>query len=183
MKTPQFTLFVLTSATFGHRSNLTSFKAPPPPDSHHTLSLHTSLAIVIDSILLRYLTPSLLVTVACTFPIPFISKRVRKTEKGFEELRQYILEMISSARDSVATGRGGTITNAALLKNLVEANMKGDGEHKSMTDQELLADVFVCVHVPVFLVYGLSMLRLSFRCSSLQAMVCLLPIKCVPVAQ
>jgi hypothetical protein len=134
----------LTSATFGQQSSLTSFKAPPPPDSQHTLSLHTSFSIVIDSILFRSVTPSLLVTIASNFPIPFLSERVRKMEKRFEELRLYILGMIDSARDSIAAERSSAVVNAALLKNLVEANMK-DEEHKSLTDQELLADVFVCV--------------------------------------
>jgi hypothetical protein len=94
--------------------------------------------------LLRYLTPSLLIKVASYISIPYISKRVCETEKAFEELRLYILEMISAARDSITTGQSTPIANNALLRNLVEASMRQDGEYKSLTDQELLADVFVC---------------------------------------
>jgi len=120
-----------------------SFKSPPSSDSQSAPSFHASLSIVVRNILWRYLTPSLLIRIATRVPIPYVSRHVRKTEAGFAELRLHILEMISSARSSIVAGDSATIKNDALLRNLVDANMKEDGEYRSLTDEELLADIFV----------------------------------------
>lgn len=50
-------------------------------------------------------------------------------------------------RADVADGKKSSASglNAALLRNLVEANMGQDGDtgHKQLTDEELLSNVFV----------------------------------------
>ena len=48
-------------------------------------------------------------------------------------------------RADVASGKKSEETGlkAALLRNLVEANMTQDDDHKSLTDDELLSNIFV----------------------------------------
>jgi hypothetical protein len=122
---------------------------PSSTDSTYKFTFEETLQIVIDNILFRYLTPSF-VSKLCRFvPIPKLAKRVRECERGFEELGLHMLDLISAARNAIAAGQMTTTANAVLLRNLVEANMKQEGDHKSLTDQELLADCFV--RLPCFI--------------------------------
>jgi hypothetical protein len=134
-------LLVLTSAAFGRGE--TQEHKPSSTDSKYHFTFEESLQVVIENILFRYLMPSFVPKLDAYIPIPKFSKRVRDCETGFKELGLHTLDMISATRNAIAAGQMATGANAALLRNLVEANMKQEGDHKSLTDQELLADCFV----------------------------------------
>jgi hypothetical protein len=113
-------------------------------DSKYHFTFQESLKVAVENILFRCLTPSFVPKLDAYIPIPKFSKRLRECETGFKELRLHILDMISAERNTIAAGQMTKSTNGALLRNLVEANMKQEGDHKSLTDQELLANCFVC---------------------------------------
>ncbi|KIM91676.1 hypothetical protein PILCRDRAFT_58279, partial [Piloderma croceum F 1598] len=63
---------------------------------------------------------------------------------AFADLRSHIVELVSHMRADVASGKKSEETGlkAALLRNLVEANMTQDDDYKSLTDDELLSNIF-----------------------------------------
>jgi len=62
---------------------------------------------------------------------------------AYDDLRLHILELISTARAWVLRDRSSEL-DAALIRNLVEANMAQEGDSKALTDDELLSNSFVC---------------------------------------
>lgn len=97
--------------------------------------------------------------------IPWLSDRLDETRDAYEVFRGYMLEIVGGARDKYVSraGKGtglGKGEDAALLRNLVRANMEeaggGNGRDrdvegkdregaglKGLTDDELLSNVFV----------------------------------------
>lgn len=69
---------------------------------------------------------------------------LNNTRECFEALRLHMVEIVSQARAWIAGGKT-TVMDAALLRNLVEANMMEDGDARDrhLTDDELLSDTFV----------------------------------------
>jgi len=53
-----------------------------------------------------------------------------------------MLDLISLARAWVSEGKA-SLTDAALLRNLVEANMTPEDDSRCLTDDDLLSDTFV----------------------------------------
>jgi hypothetical protein len=142
------------SAAFGSHSSLTSFQSPPTADSIHTLSFQAALQGALDALLFRNLSYYPLMRLIFRLPIPSLQRKLHQMTEAYDELKLYMLEMISSARSSFAGGPPTGTVDAALLRNLVEANSKQEGEHKSLTDDELVADVFVsfppCIRLVTF---------------------------------
>lgn len=54
-----------------------------------------------------------------------------------------MLDVVSLARAWVSGGKAAEM-DAALLRNLVEANMAQEGHFRSLSDEELLSNMFVC---------------------------------------
>lgn len=117
----------------------------PPPG--HALSFRSAVTSTTDNIFVKILAPSWLINLSAYIRVPYLSQRLKETEIAFEELRSHLIELISYMRADVADGKKSSASglNAALLRNLVEANMGQDGDtgHKQLTDEELLSNVFV----------------------------------------
>lgn len=98
-----------------------------------------------DNIFVKVLTPKWLILFASYIHVPYLSRRLEDTETAFEELRGHIMELVSDMRADIVHGVNDMHSglNAALLKNLVEANMGQEGDNKRLTDDELLSNIFV----------------------------------------
>ena len=81
------------------------------------------------------------------FYVPFISPLLTEAQESFDSLRMHMLDIIGSARDWVAGG-GVVPMEAALLRNLVEANMLNEEGKRHLSDDELLSDIFVRLFLP-----------------------------------
>ena len=91
------------------------------------------------------LTPKRLLETLIKSHVPFLSPLFQGIAVAFEDLKSHMLDMVSEARAWAITGGSGR-SNAALLRNLVEANLKQEGDTKGLSDEELLSNVFVSVH-------------------------------------
>jgi hypothetical protein len=135
----QIALLVISSAGFGrHVSMKDDSTAEPPPG--HKLAFKTAIDTTLDFLLWKSLTPTWVYDLSGYVYMPYITPVLDKTSNAFEALRDHMLEMISLARAWVAGGKT-TSMDAALLCNLVEANMFHDGTH--LSDDEILSDTFV----------------------------------------
>ncbi len=76
--------------------------------------------------------------------LPFVSPALKETRESFEALKFHMLDVISLARAWVASGKAVDM-EAALLRNLVEANMfeEANVNYKRLTDDELLSNTLV----------------------------------------
>ncbi|KAJ3571796.1 hypothetical protein NP233_g3521 [Leucocoprinus birnbaumii] len=148
------TLLIIASGGFGRRSTWTGESSTVPPPGHR---VHLSSAITgaCDQLFPRILTPKPIwdAVVERGMYIPFVGPIVLKARDAFEELEGHMMEVVSQARDRFGLGRpkdeasDGSVQGAALLKNMVEANMtfeKGSevGE-RSLTDGELFSNMFL----------------------------------------
>lgn len=106
----------------------------------------------IDGLFIKILTPNWIYALSGYIQIPYVSPALRHTREAFEELRHHMLDVVSSARAWVAGGKAETM-DAALLKNLVEANMAQEGDYKRLTDEELLSNTFVRI-VSIYILYA-----------------------------
>jgi hypothetical protein len=139
----QIALLVISSAGFGrHVSMKDDSKAEPPPG--HKLAFKPAIIATLRLLLLKSLTPTWVYGLSGYVYMPYITPVLEETSNSFEALRAHMLELISLARAWVADGKT-TSMDAALLCNLVEANMSHDetldGRH--LSDDELLSDTFV----------------------------------------
>jgi hypothetical protein len=116
-----------------------------PPPTGHALTFRGSVISTLDNIYTKILTPTWLISLSSVLPVPYISRKLRETETAFAELRSHIVELVNHMRADVASGGKSEETGlkAALLRNLVEANMMQDDDYKSLTDDELLSNIFV----------------------------------------
>ncbi|KXN84067.1 Putative cytochrome P450 CYP13A1 [Leucoagaricus sp. SymC.cos] len=148
-------LLVIASAGFGRRSTwLEESNTVPPPG--HRIHLSPAITNAISALFPRILTPKPIWNAATEkgMYIPLLGPMLVKARDAFKDLRGHMTEVVSQARDRFGVGhQKGTeeaddgVHGAALLKNLVEANMtfeKGDDAgHRTMTDGELFSNMFV----------------------------------------
>ncbi|KAK0458736.1 cytochrome P450 [Desarmillaria tabescens] len=115
----QFTLLVISTAGFGRRVSWSEDAAAVPPPGHKILFM-------------TFLT-------GCNFLSSLLLSRKRRD--SFEALKFHMLDVISLARAWVASGKAADM-DAALLRNMVEANMseEADLNYKRLTDDELLSN-------------------------------------------
>jgi hypothetical protein len=132
---------VISAAGFGRRWLWTSeFKDASPG---YKYSFPAALHAALDGLLPLVLTPKWCLKLSQTIHIPFLSQNLENSLTGFRELKLYILELISVARAWVSGDKTSQL-DAALLKNLVEANMTAqEGDSKNLSDDELISNVFV----------------------------------------
>ncbi|KII87854.1 hypothetical protein PLICRDRAFT_54898 [Plicaturopsis crispa FD-325 SS-3] len=132
----QVTLLVISAAGFGRRTSWKDDSLSDPPPGH-VLTFRSAVANAVGNVILKALTPAWL----SGAHIPFLSKRARWAELAFDELRLHMLDLVSTARAAFMEGKT-SVTEAALLTNLVEANMSEDSDYKRLTDDELLSNIF-----------------------------------------
>ncbi|KAJ8482549.1 hypothetical protein ONZ45_g14909 [Pleurotus djamor] len=141
----QLTLLVISSAGFSRRVSWTEDSLAKPPPGH-TMAFRPAVTSAIHNTIVKILTPDFLYALSAKVPIPFITPLLRETRESFEALRMHMLEVVSSARARAVTGskgnESGEVKDAALLRNLVAANMAEGADYKGLTDDELLSDTF-----------------------------------------
>lgn len=156
------TLLVIASAGFGRRSTwLEDASSIPPPG--HKVPFSPAMIDAINGLFPRILTPRPIwnaVTERGVY-VPLLGPFLLKAKDAFENLKGHMLEVVSQARDQYGVNRqkavgdesDGSVHGAALLRNLVGANMtfgkdESEAEYKSMTDAELFSNMFVSRCVP-----------------------------------
>ncbi|KAK7457808.1 hypothetical protein VKT23_010150 [Stygiomarasmius scandens] len=104
----------------------------------------------------RAIIPDWLFSLTNRIYIPFISAYLRKTLKAYNDLETIAMHAVSRARaDLLQDVDQKAPKGGALLRNLVEANMhidegnRSENDKRSLTDRELLSNIFVCPRPPV----------------------------------
>jgi hypothetical protein len=137
------TLLVITSAGFGRRASWQDESKPPPG---HTMGFGAAVESTIKHLLTKALAPEWLYALSARVELPLIGPALTETRKSFEAVKMHMMDLISLSRAWVVGGKASNM-DAALLRNLVEANMmqaEDDGHNsKMLTDAELESDVFV----------------------------------------
>ncbi|KIJ62164.1 hypothetical protein HYDPIDRAFT_182927 [Hydnomerulius pinastri MD-312] len=137
----QATLLVISSAGFGRRVSWTAdLSVEPPPGC--SLTFRSAVMNSVDNVIFRILTPNWFSTLSSFIKVPYLSSRVLLTQHSFEDLQRHMMDLVASARADIASGKPPSASDAALLRNLVEANMSQDGDYKRLTDGELLSNIF-----------------------------------------
>ncbi|EKM76767.1 hypothetical protein AGABI1DRAFT_131058 [Agaricus bisporus var. burnettii JB137-S8] len=140
------TLLIIGSAGFGRH-------APWVEDSSslsHKVNLSSAVEEATAQLLPRILIPKFIwnaITQNNVY-IPFFKPVVDKAQDALEVLRGHMAEIISEARSRLINDEKDNEDGAALLKNLVEANMMtfeqgNEGGYKSLTDEELYSNMFM----------------------------------------
>jgi hypothetical protein len=95
----------------------------------------------------KALTPKWLSALSERMYIPVIGRMVRDANHAYEALKLHMGELVSLSRAWVVEGKVSNM-DAALLRNLVEANMEDEdaaaNSYKNLTDDELFSNTFVC---------------------------------------
>jgi hypothetical protein len=104
--------------------------------------MRSALHMTLDGLIARNLIPKWFRKLSQKIYIPFFSMYLGKIELAIHELRLHSLELVSAAREWVGGEKASNI-DAALLRNLVEANMAQDGDSRRLTEGELLSNIFV----------------------------------------
>ncbi|KZV80924.1 cytochrome P450, partial [Exidia glandulosa HHB12029] len=123
--TTLMTMFIIASAGFGHAMSWTSESAPPPG---HSMTFREALAISAHSTLTKLLVPS--------YAVPF-RKKWRTVSKAYDELRQYVFEMIH-ARRALET-RPDRFDLFAGLLDAADA----DSEKMRLSDEDIVSNAFM----------------------------------------
>jgi cytochrome P450 len=133
------TLLIISAAGFGLHI---SWKDSPQevPDGHN-VSFTKAVSAAMRDLYVKMMVPTNVFKFAERVHIPGISPRLNNATIAFDELRSYLLEIISDARNSLIEGKGAG--DAALLRALVQANMDEEISSRQLSDDELLSNVFV----------------------------------------
>lgn len=139
----KLTLLVVSSAAFGRSASWSEDSSAEPPPGHR-VAFCPAITSAIHYLLPRALTPGWLWNLSEHLHIPLLGVVLKETRESFEAVRLHLMDLISLSRAWVAGGKS-TSMDAALLRNLVEANMtqEDDPHQKRLTDEELLSDTFV----------------------------------------
>lgn len=141
----QVTLLVISAAGFGMRSPWSVFsetsdaKAHKAPSTSELMPFHTALALTIEKLFVKVLTPTF--AYALPFRLPWLSDELDTSRIAFDSLKRHMLDLVASARN-------GEKGEADLLRRLVRANdaaqARGETAEKgTLTDGELLSNIFV----------------------------------------
>ncbi|KAG8216942.1 cytochrome P450 [Butyriboletus roseoflavus] len=137
----QATLLVLATAGFGRQVSWTAeATAEPPPGCK--LTFRSAVLTSVGNVIFRALVPKWFYQFSSLIKVPYLSSRALLTQLAFDDLRVHMLDLVASARAEIMSGERHGASGAALLRNLVEANMKQDGHSKRLTKGELLSNIF-----------------------------------------
>ncbi|RDB30006.1 hypothetical protein Hypma_014135 [Hypsizygus marmoreus] len=136
----QVALLVISAAGFGRRASLKEDSNTEPPPGHKR-AFRPAVISTLDNLFTKVLTPTWIYDLSDRVYLPFITPTLNETREAFEALRLHMLDVISQARDWIAGGKAASM-DAALLRNLVEANADGSASNKRLSDDELLSDTF-----------------------------------------
>ncbi|KAJ6582915.1 cytochrome P450 [Mycena vulgaris] len=142
----QVTLLVIPSAGFGRRASWQEDSSTTPPPGHK-MAFRPAVTSALEHLFTRVLTPEWLYALSEGMYLPFIGPIVKDTKNVYEALKLHMLDLVSLSRAWVVEGKVSNM-DAALLRNLVEANMTmqddegGPHVHKTLTDDELLSNTW-----------------------------------------
>lgn len=131
----------------------------------HDIPFRPAVTSAVNNLVPKVLLPNWLFTLARYIPVPYVGPFLRDTANSFVALRLHMLDTISAARPW-ATGGDASSMEAALLMNLVRANIAQEDnslEKRRLTDEELLSNTFVSI---IALSYYLAAYHIFRRCSS-----------------
>jgi len=143
----QTTLLILSSAGFGRRVSWDEDSNASPP-STCKLPFRTAVRYAVENVYVYILTPAWFARLAPILPIPYLSKRIREMNDGYADMRRHMMDLVVRARQEIVENEGKSeVTGkgpggAAILRNLVEANLALDSEHRRLTDDELFSNIF-----------------------------------------
>ena len=166
----QAALLILSSSAFGRHNSWNEDST-----THYDLSTQTKISYAaavlaaIDSSVPKVLIPHWLFKLAKQVHIPYLGPFVNETQESFDTLRHHIHELINVR--AWTTGDKAAATDAALIRNLVEANLaqEDDALQKCLTDEELISNTFVSIQS---FVSSSRLVINALRCSWLPDMVC-----------
>ena len=111
------------------------------------MSFEEAVVSSVELLMYRAVVPDWVYTFCKRFHIPVLSATLNHVKDTFDVLQAHLMDLISLSRARVAEGKQSNQTEAALLRNLVEANMKIElddtKDTRQLTDRELLSDIFV----------------------------------------
>ncbi|THU87883.1 cytochrome P450 [Dendrothele bispora CBS 962.96] len=143
----ELTLLIFSSAAFGKHNAWSDHSGD---NSGHRISFRPAATSAVQNLVPKVLTPDWLVALAEYRFLP-LPKIIKEASDSFMFLRLHMLDIISSARDWVASGNeDDNSMDAALLQNLVKANLAQLEQEESkelmkrrLTDQEVLSNAFM----------------------------------------
>jgi hypothetical protein len=91
------------------------------------MAFRPAVSSTLSHLFTRVLTPNWIYDLSDRIYIPLVTPALIETQECFEALRLHMVEVVSMARAWIAGGKA-TAMDAALLRNLVEANMLEDGD-------------------------------------------------------
>ncbi|KAF5341535.1 hypothetical protein D9758_012595 [Tetrapyrgos nigripes] len=140
----ELTLLIISSAAFGKHNGWSDHSGD---DSGHRLPFRPAVTTAVKNLVPKVLTPNWLFALAEYLPLP---KIIKETADSFVFLRLHMLDIINSAREWVAGGHEDNSLDAALLQNLVKANLAQLEQEETkellkrrLTDQEVLSNAFM----------------------------------------
>ena len=166
----QATLLILSSSAFGRHNSWNEDSTTHYDISSETkISYAAAVLAAIDNSVPQVLIPRWLFKLAKQIHIPYLGPFVNETQESFDTLRHHIHELINVR--AWATGDKGVATDAALIRNLVEANLaqEDDALQKRLTDEELISNTFVSIQS---FVRSSRLVLNALSCSWLPDMVC-----------
>lgn len=135
---------ILSSAAFGRHNSWTDDTALENSKAHH-IPFRPAVKSAVENLVPKILTPDWMFALFNLIPVPKVSPVLKETRESFVALRLHMLDLISNARDWVSGGNAASL-DAALLQNLVQANMAQEDDaavRRKLTDDEMLSDIFV----------------------------------------
>ena len=147
---------VICAAGFGQRiSRPSSSEHQFAHDQHGgTVSFEEAVVSSLNLLVYRAVVPDWVYTFCKRFHIPILSTTLNHVKDTFDVLQAHLMELISLSRAWVAEGKQSNQSEAALLRNLVEANMDieldDNKDARQLTDGELLSDIFVGTPLSLF---------------------------------
>jgi len=139
----KITMRTIASAGFGQRTSWTATVNEHAQDQH--MPLFEALELANEMILPRSLIPEWLLNLGHWVHIPVLGPTLRAIRRSYDGVKFSILEIVSNARAQILDGKTASL-DAALLKNMVEANMDtsaSDEDVRQLTDNELLSNSFM----------------------------------------
>ncbi|KAH0826709.1 cytochrome P450 [Lanmaoa asiatica] len=113
----------------------------PPPGCK--LTFRSAVMGSVNNLIFRALAPGWFYQFSSLIKVPYLSSRALFTQLAFDDLRTHMVDLVASARAEITSGEHSGASGAALLRNLVEANMNQDGESEKLTEGEVLSNIFV----------------------------------------
>ncbi|KAK7439367.1 hypothetical protein VKT23_017591 [Stygiomarasmius scandens] len=131
---------IIQAAGFGRHPNWE--ETIRSKDKLELLPFEEALSTSTSHLIPRSITPNWLIDIAEKVQIPKISSKLTMIRKGFNDIEFHMLDLVALARTWMESTHKDGIPDAALLRNLVEANSAEEGT-KRLNDGELLSNAFM----------------------------------------